>query len=145
MANPNSLLNGQAQAIDPVVGPDGTVYMKAAGVAINVTGAGDDSAPQLVTDFTILTGTGHQVVAAGPARTQLRSASTPCHRVTVTATIGNTHTLYVGLSNVTADANNTTGGFQLQPGEHWTFGIDDVNKVYIHGTVGEGASFAYEL
>jgi hypothetical protein len=105
-----------------------------------ITGA---TAP--VVDFAILTGTGAQVVAAGPTRTQLLTASTPCHRVTVTPFVGNLNTLYVGLSNVTADNNNTTGGHQLQPGEHWTFGIDDVNKVYIHGTAGQGASFAYEL
>jgi hypothetical protein len=65
--------------------------------------------------------------------------------VTVTPFIGNTATLYVGLSNVTNNTANTTGGHQLQPGEHWTFGIDDVSKVYIHGTAGEGCSFAYEL
>lgn len=75
----------------------------------------------------------------------MRASATPCLRVTVTSDIGNTNTLYVGLTGVTADTSNTTGGFQLQPGEHWTFGIDDVSKVYIHGTAGEGASFAYEL
>ncbi len=145
MANPDAILAGQGVAIDPVVGADGTVYMKAAGVSIAVTGAGDPSAPQLVTDFTMLTGTGAQVVAAGPTSTRLITASTPCRRVTVTPFIGNTNTLYVGLSTVTANTNNTTGGHQLQPGEHWTFGIDNVNKVYIHGTAGQGASFAYEL
>jgi hypothetical protein len=58
--------------------------------------------------------------------------------------VANTATLYVGLSTVTADANNTTGGFPLSPGEALTFGIDDVSSVYIHGTAGEGAAFAYE-
>jgi hypothetical protein len=145
VANPDSLLNGQAQAIDPVVGTDGTVYMKASGVSIAVTGASAPSAPQLVTDFTMLTGTGAQVVAAGPTRTQLLTASTACRRVTVKALSTNAAMLYVGLTGVTANNNNTTGGFQLGAGEAFTFGIDNVNKVYIHGTAGEGASFAYEL
>ncbi len=145
MSNPDSVLNGQNQALDLIVQPDGTVAMKAAGNTIPVAGAGDPSASQLTTDVTTLTGTGHQVVAAGPIRTKLLSAATPCRRVTVTPDVGNTHTLYVGLSNVTADNTNGTGGHQLQPGEHWTFGIDDVSKVYIHGTAAEGASFAYEL
>jgi hypothetical protein len=106
---------------------------------------GDLTAPQLVTDFTMLTATGAQVVAAGPVRAKLLSAATPCHRVTVKAFSTNAAMLYVGLTGVTADTNNTTGGFQLGAGEAFTFGIDDVSKVYIHGTAGQGASFAYEL
>jgi hypothetical protein len=145
LANPDSILNGQAQAIDPVVGSDGTVYMKASGVEIAVTGAADPSATQLVTDFTILTATGAQVVAAGPTRTKLLSAATPCRRGTVTALSTNAAMRYVGLTGVTANTNNTTGGFQLAASEAFTFGIDDVSKVYIHGAAGEGASFAYEL
>jgi hypothetical protein len=139
------LLNGQAQAIDPVVGTDGTVYLKAAGRSIAVTGASAPSAPHLVTDSTQLTATGAQVVAAGPTRTQLLASPTACRRVTVKALSTNAAMLYVGLTGVTADLNNTTGGFQLAANEAFTFGIDDVSKVYIHGAAGEGASFAYEL
>jgi hypothetical protein len=145
MANPLSVLNGQNQALDEIVDADGVVYLKAAGTSITVTGADAPSAPQLVTDFTLLTGTGAQVVAAGPTRTKLLASATPCRRITVKALVGNTHVLYVGLSNVTADTTNGTGGFQLEPNEAFTFGIDDVSKVYIHGTAAEGASFAYEL
>lgn len=144
MSNPDSILNGQSQAIDPVVDADGVVYLKAAGHSITVSGADAPAAPQQVTDSTMLMATGSQVVAAGPARTKLLSSATPCLRVTVKAFAGNGHTLYVGLTGVTADNNNTTGGFQLEAGEAFTFGIDDVSKVYIHGTAGEGASFAYE-
>ena len=114
-------------------------------MTVTVSGSDADSATHLTTDFTILTGTGAQVVAAGPARTKLLASATPCHRVTVKALVSNTHTLYVGLSNVTANTTNSTGGFELEAGESFTFGIDDVSKVYIHGTAGEGASFAYEL
>lgn len=49
MANPESLLNGQAETLDPIYGPDGTVYLKAAGDSQGIpTGASDPTAPQLV-------------------------------------------------------------------------------------------------
>lgn len=144
MANPDSILNGQGQTIDPIVDADGVVYLKAAGRVFDVDGADADAAVHLVTDSTLLTATGAQVVAAGPVRTKLLASATPCLRITVKAFADNADTLYVGLTGVTANTNNTTGGFQLSPGEAFTFGIDDVSKVYIHGTVGEGASFAYE-
>jgi hypothetical protein len=145
MANPDSVLNGQGDALDLVVQADGTPVLKAGGVAIVVAGGGDASAPQLTTDFAMLTGHGHQVVAAGPTRAALRGSATPCHRLTLKANVANTAVLYVGLSGVTANTNNTTGGFQLSPGEFLSVAIDDVNKVYIHGTAGEGCSFVYEL
>jgi hypothetical protein len=145
MANPDFLLTGQGDEADSLINADGTVTMKAAGVTVTVTGSDDNSATQLTTDFTMLTGHGGQVVAAGPVRTKLLASATPCRRITVKALVSNADTLYLGLSTVTANANNSTGGFQLSPGEAFTFGIDDVSKVYIHGTVGEGATFAYEL
>ena len=145
MANPDFLLEGNGDKVDSLVNSSGVALLKAAGVTIDIPGASDDSAPQLTTDFTMLAGHGYKAVAAGPVATALRSSATPCHRITVSADINNTATLYVGLTGVTANTNNTTGGHQLQPGEHWTFGIDDVSKVFIHGTAGEGASFAYEL
>lgn len=132
--------------LDTLFQTDGTQVMKAAGRTIDITDADApiDSAPHLVTDSTALIGHGGQVVAAGPTRTKLRASATPCRRITIKANVANTATLYVGLSTVTADANNTTGGFPLSPGEALTFGIDDVSSVYIHGTAGEGAAFAYE-
>ena len=145
MANPLFILTGQGDEADSIVQADGTALMKAAGVTVVVTGSTDDSATQLTTDFTMFTGHGGQVVAAGPVRTKLLSSVTACRRVTVKAHVTNAATLYLGLSAVTADTNNTTGGFQLSPGEAMTFGIDDVSKIYIHGTAGEGASFVYEL
>lgn len=145
MTNPAAIQDGQGDDIDPIVDADGVVYLKAAGREIVVDGAGDLSAPQLTTDSTALSGHGHQVVAAGPTRTALRPTSTLCRRITVKADTANVNPLYLGLSTVTAGTNNTTGGFVLQPGEAFTFGIDDVSSVYIHGTAGEGATFAYEL
>jgi hypothetical protein len=145
MANPDAILDGSGLSLDLIVQPDGTVTMKAAGEAIEVDGAGDVSAPQLVTDVSFLTGTGGQVVAAGPVATALRSAPTPCRRLTVKALTSNDDPLYVGLSTVTADDDNDTGGLPLEPGEFFTFGASDVADVFILGTAGEGCAFAYEL
>lgn len=142
MAYPDSPYNGQGQALDLQVAASGDVYAKAAGRAITASGS-DDVAPMLVEDSTVLTGTGHQVVAAGPVRTKLIASATPCVRVTVKADAGNGNILYLGLSTVTADSTST-GGLQLSAGQSFTFGIDDVSSVYIHGTAGQGASFAYE-
>lgn len=142
MAYPDSPYNGQGQALDLQVAASGDVYAKAAGRAITAAGS-DDVAPMLVEDSTVLTGTGHQVVAAGPVRTKLIASATPCVRLTVKADAGNGNILYLGLSTVTADSTST-GGLQLSAGQSFTFGIDDVSSVYIHGTAGQGASFAYE-
>lgn len=49
MSNPDSIFNGQAETLEVLVGPDGTVYLKAAGKSRGVpTGASDPAAPQLV-------------------------------------------------------------------------------------------------
>jgi hypothetical protein len=49
MSNPDAIFDGQAETIDPLVGPDGTVYLKAAGDSLGVpSGASDPAAPQLV-------------------------------------------------------------------------------------------------
>jgi hypothetical protein len=145
MALPDFVVTNNQNEADTLFDPNGDPYLKAAGRAIPVDTSPVDSAPHLVEDATLLAGTGHQVVAAGPVRAKLLAAATPCVRVTVKADVANTHTLYVGLATVTADNANATGGFQLSPGESFTFGVDDVSKVYIHGTAAEGASFAYEL
>lgn len=145
MSNPNFLLSGQGDEADTLIASDGTGRLKAAGRDIPVGGGSDDSAPHLVEDATLLSGHGSKAVAAGPTRAALRGSATPAVRVTVKAWVTNTATLYVGGSTVTADTNNTTGGFQIEPGEGVTFGIDDVSDVYIHGTAGEGASFFYEV
>jgi hypothetical protein len=125
--------------------PAGTAFLKAAGRAIPVTASAYDSAPAKVEDATLFAGHGSVAVAAGPVRTKVLSSTTAAVRLTIKAWVGNTHTLYVGGSTVTADQTSaTTSGFQLSPGEAVTFGVDDVSAVYIHGTAAEGASFFYE-
>lgn len=144
MSTPNSPYNGQGDELDLVVASDATASLKGAGRDLSVAGTADPVRTQLVEDATLLAGHGSKAVAAGPTATALRASATPCVRLTVKAWVTNTNTLYVGLSTVTAGTNNTTGGFQLSPGEAVTFGIDDVSDVYIHGTAAEGASFFYE-
>ncbi len=146
MANPDSPLNGQGAALDLVADPiTGDPRLKAAGRDMIVTGAGDLGAPQLVEDATLLAGHGAKAVSAGPTRAPLAASTTPCRRVSVKAHVANTGVIYLGLSTVTADTNASTGGLQLSPGEWFTFGADDLADIYIHGTAGEGVSFAYEL
>lgn len=49
MPNPDSLLNGQAETLDPIIDVDGDVYLKAAGDDLGIpTGGADPAAPQLV-------------------------------------------------------------------------------------------------
>jgi hypothetical protein len=144
MANPDFLLEGQGALVDSIIDIDGAAALKAAGRTIIADGVGDPTAPALVEDATLLAGHGSIAVAAGPTSTALRGSATPCVRVTVKAWVTNDDTLYVGGATVTAGTNNTTGGFQLSPGESVTFGVDDIANVYIHGTAAEGASFFYE-
>lgn len=145
MANPDSILEGQGLHLDMVVAPDGTVGMKAGGEQIAVAGAGDPSLPQLVTQVSFLTGTGYQAVAAGPVETALVPDPTPCRRLTIKADLGNVDPMYVGLTGLSADTDNLTGGYRLYPGETFVLGTADVSTVFILGTADEGVSFAYEL
>jgi hypothetical protein len=141
---PDFILTDLGNEADTQFDPDAAPLLKAAGRAIPVSGAAYDSAPQLTTDSTLLTGTGHQVVS-GSVATALRPTSTPCRRVSIHARTANAGTLYVGLSTVTADTNNLTGGIQLLQGEWITFGAEDLADVFIHGANGDGCSFLYEL
>lgn len=145
MTLPNFVQTSNNNEADSLFDPAGTPWLKAGGRTIPGDGGLDsqDTKPHLVEDATALLGHGSKAVAAGPTRTKLATTSTPALRITVKAWVTNTHTLYVGLSAVTAD-NTSTGGFQLSPGESLTCGIDDVEDVYIHGTAAEGASFFYE-
>jgi hypothetical protein len=131
---------------DTLFQPDGTKLLKAAGRTIDTTDAeaGTDIAPHLVEDATKVIGHGVKTIAVTGTRVALRASSTRALRMTVKALVDNAATLYLGTSTVTNDTNNTTGGFQLSPGEAMTFGIDDVADVYINGTASDGVSFLYE-
>lgn len=145
MPGPTFAIDDNTAEVDSIFDEADNAFLKPGGRTIASTGPSSyDYKPQLVEDATKLILHGGQVVAAGPTRTKLRASSTPCKRVTIKALVGNSNTLYVGTSTVTADVVNTTGGFQLSPGEAFTFGCDDLTDIYIHGTAGEGCSFAGE-
>jgi hypothetical protein len=135
-----------ATVLDTLFQADGTQLLKAAGRTIDTTDvdAPIDVAPHLVEDATLFAGHGYKLIATTGVAVALRGSATPCVRITVKAKSGNAAVLYLGLTGVTNDTNNTTGGLQLEPGEAFTFGVDDVAKVFINGTSGDGASFAYE-
>jgi hypothetical protein len=89
MANPDSIFNGQGETLDPIVRPDGEVFLKAAGARIPVPSATDDSAPELVQiyphDYT-LTPTG-LALAQG---TGTLAAATYFYRVSAITAVGET-------------------------------------------------------
>lgn len=104
MANPDSLLNGQGETLDPIFKPDGTVLLKAAGAAIAVAGATDDSAPQLVQDYPgqyTLTPTGLTLQQG----TGTLAAATYYYRVSAITTSGET----LACSEVGLTIGATTG------------------------------------
>lgn len=56
------------------------------------------------------------------------------HGVLVKAANGNSGTVFVGNSDVTADATDATDGFELAAGESITVEVDNVNKIYVIGS-----------
>jgi hypothetical protein len=91
MANPESILNGQAETLDLVVDADGTAYLKAAGDSLGVpTGASDPMAPQLVqltgTDYLVGPPTGLALVEG----TGTLAAATYFYRVSALTSAGET-------------------------------------------------------
>lgn len=86
-------------------------------------------------------GSGHQTVAAAGSRVQLTTTSTPILSVTVKALAGNTGTIYVGGSNVSA-----ANGYELVAGEPISLDVDNLTDVYIDaGVNGEGVSYIYVM
>jgi aspartate 1-decarboxylase len=53
----------------------------------------------------------------------------------------NVGTVYVGKSDVTADTNNTTGGFPLDPGESVGVPCSNLSQIFIRGTTGDGVAW----
>lgn len=72
---------------------------------------------------------------------QLSSTTVPCQGVIVKAHSDNAATIYVGKSDVTADQNNTTGGYPLEPGESVGVPCRNLTEVYVRGTTNDGVSF----
>jgi len=68
---------------------------------------------------------------------QLTTADTHAHRgVQIVAAAGNTATVYVGISTVTADAADGTDGFPLAAGESVVIPVIDPSKIYVIASSG---------
>lgn len=61
------------------------------------------------------------------------AATTAVAGVIISALAANSGNVYVGSSAVT-----TANGFELQPGQATSIAIDDVAKMYVNGTAGDG-------
>jgi len=64
------------------------------------------------------------------------SSSTPVVGVIIQALASNVNNIKVGDSSVVSSS-----GFELQPGQAVGLAIDNLNKVYINGTVADGVCF----
>lgn len=84
MSNSDSIFNGQAETLDPIIGSDGTVYLKAAGDTLGVpTGNSDPRASQLVQFVKPATGTVTSVAGSASSVTLL-AANTARKGATIT-------------------------------------------------------------
>ena len=71
----------------------------------------------------------------GTSAIQITTTSvTTIRGVLIKAAIGNSGTVYVGNSDVTADAVAATDGFELGAGDAVTVEVDNVNKVFVIGS-----------
>lgn len=84
-----------------------------------------------------------KVVAAAGTREQLKTVSTPCKLVVITALGTNTKDVVVGSVAVVADAAGRIGT-PLISGQSTAIYIDDLNKIYVDvEQSGEGILFTY--
>lgn len=82
----------------------------------------------LTTPTAVLEGTVTLAVAAAP----LIAANTPCKSVTIES---------VSTNAVVNVGNNVTQRYQLRPGATVSLDIDNLNKVYVSGTLGQIVSY----
>jgi hypothetical protein len=78
------------------------------------------------------------------AALQLSTSSVPCQGVLVKAREGNVNDVWVGISTVTADTTEATGGWRLKPGASIGLPCRDLQEVYIRCatyTAGDGVEF----
>lgn len=106
MANSDSVFNGQGETLDPIVGSDGTVYLKGAGDSEGIpTGNSDPRAPELVQLAKSATATRSSVNDAS-SDTLILAANTA--RKGATIWNNSTEILYLGLGTTTASATSCT-------------------------------------
>ena len=106
---------------------------------VTVTGNKLDVNATLVAGATIDIGdveiTGHATIASGENDTvgtsaEVLTTSTAAKHIDIMAAIANTGIIYVGGSGVTVE-----NGIALYPGDVYSIDIDDVNNVFVMGTV----------
>lgn len=83
------------------------------------------------------------VILTGATALALASSSTPVAVVLIKARRANAGIVYWGNSNVTADENASTGGYQLDPGDMVTVATADLADEYIRGTSGDGVTIRW--
>lgn len=87
-------------------------------------------------------GSGRKVVAVTGTAVVL-GASTTTRRVIISALTTNSDVVVVGGSGIIFGGGGNEG-LVLFPGGGATFEIDNLNKVYVNGTMNDGVSFVYE-
>jgi len=111
------------------------------GFALDNTLTNGNQKTQITSPTSIVSG--NKVVSAINTPVQLLTASTSCQIVVITALLANTGLISVGDS--ATSASGTVKGDVLAAGDSTSVSIDNVNKVYISGTViSEGVSFRYQ-
>ena len=79
---------------------------------------------------------GQQTISITDTAVPLVSVSTSVAGVIIQALAANSGNVYVGDASVT-----TADGFELQPGQATSVAIDNLDKIYINGTVSDGVCF----
>lgn len=84
-------------------------------------------------------GVGSKTIALTGVAVQLVAVSTPCVKVFMTAIDTNADKIYWGGSSV----SSANGDYIFPAGKIAPIEIDDVSKIYINGTAGDGVKFTY--
>lgn len=86
---------------------------------------------------------GNATLTAAGTRQQL-APSTPCAKLTITASPNNSGDIVVGSSAVVGASDTTRRGTPLVSGASLTLDIDDLGKVWFDGTnTGDAVSYSY--
>ena len=82
----------------------------------------------------------------GTTAVQMTTESTKADRgIQITASAGNSATIYVGLNNVTADSADATDGFPLAAGEAILVPIRDAKLIYVIASAGTNSKVFFML
>lgn len=82
--------------------------------------------------------------AVNTSALQLSTSSIPCQGVLIKAREANANDVWVGVSGITADTTEATGGYRLVPGAAVGVPCRDLNEVYLRWgtyTAGDGVEY----